>query len=347
MPATSAAARDARRRSAWRTKRRDRLSIGRSDGQRALGVGRQLGGVEQRGAQRLRVIEAIVGRFLQAAAHDVDEHARHLAMAVIARDRRRLLVQVHLDRRRLRGAAERRRAREHLEEHDADGVEIGATIDALAARGFGRHVARIAERHAGGGVMLDLPGELRDAEVDQFDELGIAAATNEHDVAGAHVAMHDAVRVCGGERVAQLRGDARGACGRQARGAIEHAPQIVAGEILHHVGDALSARLEDEVVDLDEVLAAELGDGARFAEEARHRFVVEREVRAQELDGGSAPELVVAAEVDLRRRAAAEAPLEAVAADERAGEVAGERLGAHGASVVQRLCHANVAEAAR
>ncbi len=65
--------------------------------------------------------------------------------------------------------------------------------------------------------MLDLAGELRDAEVDELDELGIAAAADEHDVAGAHVAMHDAVGVGGGERVAQLRGDARGARRRQAR----------------------------------------------------------------------------------------------------------------------------------
>src|SRR6185312_4560512 len=200
------------------------------------------------------------------------------------------------------------------------------------------------ERDAGGGAMFHLSRELRDTEVDELHEFRISAATDEHDVARAHVAMHDAVGVRGGERVAQLRGDARGAGRRQARSAIERAAQIVAGEVLHDVGDALFARLEHEVVDLDEVLASQLGDGARLAEEARHHLVVEGEVRAQELDGGGAAEALVAPEIDLGGGAAAEAPLETVATDEAAGEVAGCRLRAHARAICSRCATAKAAE---
>ena len=230
-------------------------------------------------------------------------------------------------------------AGEHLEEHHAHRVEIGAAVDALAARRLGRHVARVAERHAGGGVVLHLSRELRDAEVDQLDELGIAAAAHEHDVAGAYVAVHDAVGVRGGERVAQLRGDARGARGRQARAAIERAAQIVAGEVLHDVGDALFARLEDEVVDLDEVLACR----ARRRRALRRRSATSPLRRgrgaARELDGGGAAEPLVAAEVDLRARRCRRAGAPGDSRRRGPGEVADDRLCTHGTASVQRACH--------
>ena len=91
------------------------------------------------------------------------------------------------------GAGERRVAREHLVEHRAQGVDVGAGGDlALAHRLLGAHVVRRAERHAGLGhpAPAGLAGRERDAEVgDQ------RLAVVQQDVLGLDVAVDHAVAV--------------------------------------------------------------------------------------------------------------------------------------------------------
>ena len=58
--------------------------------------------------------------------------------------------------------------------------------------------------------------ELGQAEVEHLDEGGVVAARDEEDVLGLEVAVDDAVRVRGRERVGDLRGDRDGALGLEA-----------------------------------------------------------------------------------------------------------------------------------
>ena len=55
-----------------------------------------------------------------------------------------------------------RRPRQHLEEHDAEGPDVGALVDRLAARLLGRHVGRGAEDQAGRGAGVGERRRLRE-----------------------------------------------------------------------------------------------------------------------------------------------------------------------------------------
>jgi hypothetical protein len=76
-------------------------------------------------------------------------------------------------------ADERHAAGDHLVEHDAEGVDVGAVIDVAAALALlGGHVRRRAHHQAGAGAPRArlIAGELGDAEVEQLDEVALAAA---------------------------------------------------------------------------------------------------------------------------------------------------------------------------
>ena len=125
----------------------------------------------------------------------------------------------HLRDDRLRGrSGERRLAGEHLVEHAAQGVDVGAGGDlALAHRLLGAHVVRRAERHAGLGhpVPAGLAGGERDAEVGHQ-----RAPVVQQDVLRLDVAVDHAVPVGVVERVGHLgaRSGPRRPSGAASRG---------------------------------------------------------------------------------------------------------------------------------
>jgi hypothetical protein len=182
-------------------------------------------------------------------------------------------------------AGERRRARHHLVRDAAELVDVGAPIDAIAARLLRRHVARIAERHAearrrGLCVTFD---ELREPEVEQLDEVRLAAADREVDVARPQIAMHVADRVRFHQRLADLDQDVGGLLDRQRLLARERGVERLAFEQLHREIQPAVGRAP-EVVDLDDVLVVDLGDRRRLAPKPLDREVVARQLVVQHFD---------------------------------------------------------------
>ena len=92
-------------------------------------------------------------------------------------------------------AGERLPAGEHLEEHDARGVDVGAGVGDAPGDQFRRQVGDGAEQDAGAGGRGG--GGAGQAEVGDLDP----AVVGEDDVLGLDVAVHDAGAVRGAERV--------------------------------------------------------------------------------------------------------------------------------------------------
>ena len=115
---------------------------------------------------------------------------------------------------------------EHLEQHAAERVDVGAGIDiGEPARLLGRHVARGPDRDPRRGhqvVGLEVVGQhlvvlaahLRHAPV---EHVGLAEVA-EHDVLGLEVAVHDPVRVGELDREAHVRERAQQALQRVGAG---------------------------------------------------------------------------------------------------------------------------------
>ena len=104
-------------------------------------------------------------------------------------------------------AGKRASTREHLVEHTAEGEDIGAGVDWVAAQLLGRHVAHGAEEGAGGGVAGEGGGfvlvgdlgleDLGEPEVEDLDPV----VGGEEDVVGLEIAVDDVAAVGGGETV--------------------------------------------------------------------------------------------------------------------------------------------------
>ena len=102
----------------------------------------------------------------------------------------------------------------HLVQDHAERVDVDAPVGVAAAGGLlGRHVLGRAEHGARagqarlGGAPPSAGGDLRDAEVDDLDEVGAAVAIGQEHVLGLEIAVDDALVVRGAERARDLRGD--------------------------------------------------------------------------------------------------------------------------------------------
>ena len=103
---------------------------------------------------------------------------------------------------RHRVAAERQHAGEHLEQHDAQRVQVGAAVDLLAGDLLGRHEAGRAQHQAGLG--LARVGDARDAEVGDLHGVAVQLV---HDVGRLDVAVHHVLPVRIGQRLGHARDD--------------------------------------------------------------------------------------------------------------------------------------------
>ena len=117
-------------------------------------------------------------------------------------DEHRLFVDVLVPYRIAVETVKRGKAHEALIEQHADGVEVGAAVQRLSHRLFGRHVMRSAHCAATDGEpAVEL--RRRDAKV---GEHRVAVVVEQH-VVGLHVAVHHALPVRVVERRADLRRD--------------------------------------------------------------------------------------------------------------------------------------------
>ena len=181
---------------------------------------------------------------------------------------------------------ERHATGETLVGHDAQRINVAATVERLRLGLLGTHVVRRADRHSGPG-QLAARRRLRDAEVGDHR----VPVLIEHDVVGLDVAMDDFLLVGVGERAAHFGEDLLDLGGRQYATRREDAGERLAPQKLHHeVND--SARFPDPV-NRDDVRVFELRRRARLALEPLDEFLVERERERQHLDRDFAVELLL------------------------------------------------------
>jgi len=163
-----------------------------------------------------------------------------------------------------------------------------------------------------------LRGEFGQPEI---QHLGLAAVGDE-DVGGFDVAMHNAARVRGVERIADLDAPLQGLRDLQ-RMPFDAVLQGRPLQALHH--NEVPALVFPDIVDGADAGMVQSGGGARFPAEALQRRSVGRELGRQELDGHKAAQLGVLGLVDHTHPAPAELFQDAVMRNGFAGHEA--RLG--------------------
>ena len=130
-------------------------------------------------------------------------------------------------------AFERRGAGEHLEQHHAHAVDVGARVHVLAAqRLLGAHVERGADDESGLGVAGGAVEVLDDAEVHQQRATG---SVLDEDVVGLHVPMHQALLVGVLQGLEDGLGDRERPAHRQGAVRAEHLGERPSLAVGHHV----------------------------------------------------------------------------------------------------------------
>ena len=296
-----------------RTDRAGAVAVGGRRRPERRQVGRLLvGDAEQFGAQFGAGRRAVRGVAREQPVDEVDEPARD-RRAQPAEVRRVALepgergVGVGL-------AEERDAAGEALVEHEAERVEVGATVELATADLFRRQVLRGAHHHVvAREVVVGRVEALGDAEVGEQH----APVGGDEDVAGLDVAVHEAGVVGGVERRRDARADVDRQLGREAGLHVEELAQALAVDELHD--DGLAALVLEDVVDGDDVRVGEAGDGDRLAAEPLGDDGVRREARLEPLERDLAVEGDVRRQPHLGHAALGEPPLEPVAVveDER------------------------------
>ena len=159
-------------------------------------------------------------------------------------------------------AEERHASREALVQHEPERVEIGATVELLAADLFGRQVLGRAHHDVvAGEVGVGRLETLGDAEVGEQH----ATVGRDHDVAGLHVAVDEAGLVGMVERERHAGTDVAGELGAEPLLRVEQLAQALAFDELHD--HRLATVLLEDVVHRDDVRMVEAGGGDRLAPE--------------------------------------------------------------------------------
>ena len=172
-------------------------------------------------------------------------------------------------------------AGQHLVQNAGERELIGATIDVHGARLLGRHVCgRPVELWRLGG----LDDARRDAEVEQFRELGAILVANDHDVGGLQVAVRDAHIVHCRQRARCVEDEVDGDARFDRRALLDDMRKRNTLEVLHDevVPEGVAAI---EVGDKDDMFVTEQARQARLLTKARDPGVVVRKARVHDLHG--------------------------------------------------------------
>ena len=155
-------------------------------------------------------------------------------------------------------AIERQVSRRELIEHDPDRVEIAAPVEAGSGGLFGRHVLRSPADHVGTRQGRQVAVEdLRDAEVQDLDEVRLVAPLLQHHVLGLEVAVDDVVRVRFPESGQDLRHDLAEALLRNRPLVAENRAKVLPLDVLHDDVESAVSLVAAEVEDLDAVRVVE------------------------------------------------------------------------------------------
>ncbi len=232
-------------------------------------------------------METRLGILFQAMLHDALQRRRNIAIGLAEVGRILLEDGAHGVGRRL--AVEGALAGEHLVENGAEGEDVGAGIDGLAANLLGRHIARGAQHHAGFGVgVVAVGSEVCEPESDlrEFGEAEVenlyAAIFGDEKIFRLQVAVDDAFFVGGGESA----GDLRGVVERLADGQRAAAQALAQGFAFQQFGNDVGRRRRSaDIEDCENVGMIERCGGAGFLLEALQAVRVGREGMRQNFDG--------------------------------------------------------------
>ena len=205
-------------------------------------------------------------------------------------------------------------AREHLIEHDTEGIQVAARVGIEALGLLGRDIVHGADGLTA-ALFMDIL-ERGDAEISDLDHVVV----RNHDVLRFDVPVDDAM----GVRVLQCLADLRGVVQR-LDGAeytmLRHALlERLAFDKLHD--DILRLPAVADIVDRDDIRLREHGDRVRLRLEAVFQLSVRRHFIAQDLDGDIAVQLVAHGLVNDRHAAAADDLQDLVAVVEHLTDIA-------------------------
>ena len=259
-------------------------------------------------------------RILREGAHDQRLEARvDVRTALRLARHHRVLGEVLAHELAKGSSAEHRLSAEQLVHDRAERIDIRAMIDGHPARLFRRHVRGRADHRSGCGLeshVFVVPVEqLRDAEVEQLDELGPVRGRHDDHVIRLEIAVHDTYGMCGAQAVADLHQDGERA-GHVDSGPRPFPEALPAQQLHDDEGRAIFDL--DEVRDVDDIAMANAIDGLRFLEEAQHRVAPASVIGAQQLERDLAAELHVLGAIDVAHAALAEELRQAIAAELRA-----------------------------
>ena len=230
-----------------------------------------------------------------------------------------------------------RRARDHLEEHGAERVQIAPPVQVRCAqRLLGAHVLHGADGEA--GRRLRAPSrrragieQLRDPEIHEQRAAGLRF---EHHVVGLDVAVHEPLGVRVRQGLEDRLRDPEGLVGRVRPPPTQRVGERFPLDERHHIVDEALA-LPDEV-DRQDGRVLEARERLGFLAKAGEHAGSPGDLGVQHFTGEAAVQVLVPQLVHLGEPAASHEPLDLVLGAERAGETLGGRHGRRGRRGLRR-----------
>ncbi|MNP05641.1 hypothetical protein D3C76_975960 [compost metagenome] len=202
------------------------------------------------------------------------------------------------------GAAVGQLAGEDFVEHHAEGIEVGAAVDLLAARLLRAHVAGRADGETGLGELGAILQGLGDAEVREHRR----AIGAEQDVGRFHIPVDQALGMGIAERRSDLAQPEDALLRRHALG--DALFERAVGQVLH--GHVVVAADMADVMDGDRVRMAEPRQGLALAQKAFAEAPVGGQGRGHDLQRHLALQRALGRQIDGGHRALAELSLDLV-----------------------------------